>query len=325
MIMNTKITYLLILLVAGLLLIGCTSSEEPTAVGDEPTPPVVDEEPVGLANPASVHCEEQGGTLEMHSDADGGQYGVCLFDDGSECEEWAYFRGECAPGDTQLFETLWVLQSYGGQTPVADTTPTLTISKDWQLGGSTGCNSFFGSVTRDGDAWQVGPMGMTEMACMDGGVMEQETAVINLIQSVTSHTLAAGSLTLHAPGGDLVYAPAKNAALEGTQWTLSSIAQNDAVVSNSIDADITMQLADGTVSGSTGCNEFFGSYTVDGQTLSLSALGLTRRACDEAHGKREQELMAAFEQVTSYRTQLDALTLLDAAGNVVMSWTVVEP
>ena len=321
--MNTKkwITSLIILLFTGLLLIGCTPVNEPPATDNGENT----EEPAGLANPASVHCEEQGGTLEMRTDADGGQYGVCLFDDGSECEEWAYFRGECVPGDTQLFDTLWVLQSYGGQTPVPNTTPTLTISSDWQLGGSTGCNSFFGSVTRDGDAWQVGEMGSTMMACMDDGVMEQETAVLTLLQSVTSHTLAAGSLTLHAPDGDLVYAPAQNTALEGTQWTLGGITQGDAVVSTAIDSEITMQLTDGKISGSTGCNNFFGSYTVDGETLTLSALGQTRRACDEEHGKREQALTAALEQVAGYRTQLDTLTLLDAAGNELMSWTAVEP
>ncbi|MFO7696053.1 MAG: DUF333 domain-containing protein [Anaerolineae bacterium] len=51
-----------------------------------------------LANPASVHCEENGGTLEIRTGADGGQVGYCLFEDGSECEEWAYYRGECQPG-----------------------------------------------------------------------------------------------------------------------------------------------------------------------------------------------------------------------------------
>lgn len=52
---------------------------------------------VGLANPASVHCEEQGGTLDIR-DTDVGQYGACVFSDGSECEEWAFFKGECTPG-----------------------------------------------------------------------------------------------------------------------------------------------------------------------------------------------------------------------------------
>lgn len=55
-------------------------------------------ENIGLPNPASVYCEENGGRLDLRADADGGVRGICVFPDGSECEEWAYFRGECAPG-----------------------------------------------------------------------------------------------------------------------------------------------------------------------------------------------------------------------------------
>jgi len=58
-----------------------------------------EEDGPGLPNPASVHCEEQGGTVDIRTGDDGGQVGYCVFDDGSECEEWAYFREECAPGD----------------------------------------------------------------------------------------------------------------------------------------------------------------------------------------------------------------------------------
>lgn len=58
------------------------------------------EENAGLANPASVHCYEQGGKLEMRTDSEGGQVGYCIFEDGSECEEWAFFNGECKPGSS---------------------------------------------------------------------------------------------------------------------------------------------------------------------------------------------------------------------------------
>jgi putative hemolysin len=54
---------------------------------------------VGMPNPASVYCEEQGGRVEIRTATDGGQYGVCTFADGSECDEWAFYRGECGPGD----------------------------------------------------------------------------------------------------------------------------------------------------------------------------------------------------------------------------------
>ena len=33
----------------------------------------------------------------MRQDPSGGTIGYCIFPDGSECEEWAYFRGECDP------------------------------------------------------------------------------------------------------------------------------------------------------------------------------------------------------------------------------------
>jgi len=52
---------------------------------------------VGLPNPASVYCLKNGGRLEIREDEKGNQYGVCIFSDGSECDEWAYFRGECQP------------------------------------------------------------------------------------------------------------------------------------------------------------------------------------------------------------------------------------
>lgn len=55
-----------------------------------------------LANPASVRCIEQGGTLRMERRPDGGQYGVCVFVDNYQCEEWALFRGECPMGGVRV-------------------------------------------------------------------------------------------------------------------------------------------------------------------------------------------------------------------------------
>lgn len=55
--------------------------------------------PVGMPNPASMYCEEQGGKLEIRKGADG-EAGYCMFSDGSECEEWAFMNGECKPAST---------------------------------------------------------------------------------------------------------------------------------------------------------------------------------------------------------------------------------
>ena len=50
-----------------------------------------------MPNPASVYCEEQGYSLEIITASDGSQRGICIFPDGSSCDEWTYFRGECGP------------------------------------------------------------------------------------------------------------------------------------------------------------------------------------------------------------------------------------
>ena len=50
---------------------------------------------VGLANPASANCLDLGGNLELKNRANLGQYGVCVFPNGNECEEWALFNGDC--------------------------------------------------------------------------------------------------------------------------------------------------------------------------------------------------------------------------------------
>lgn len=53
------------------------------------------DEKTGEANPASKNCIEKGGELEIRNDSNGGQIGICIFPDKSECEEWAFMKGEC--------------------------------------------------------------------------------------------------------------------------------------------------------------------------------------------------------------------------------------
>lgn len=56
---------------------------------------------IQIANPASIYCEENGGTLEIVDEA-AGQVGMCYLPDGTVCEEWAYFRGENCTGKAQI-------------------------------------------------------------------------------------------------------------------------------------------------------------------------------------------------------------------------------
>jgi putative hemolysin len=48
-----------------------------------------------MPNPASVYCTQTGNKHEIRTATDGSQNGICVFPDGSTCDEWAYYRGEC--------------------------------------------------------------------------------------------------------------------------------------------------------------------------------------------------------------------------------------
>lgn len=87
--------YLLLLcLLACLLLAACTAGTSATAVTPTPGP--------GLANPASQNCTAVGGMLQIETRADGGQFGVCTFEDNRQCEEWALLRGDCPAGGVKV-------------------------------------------------------------------------------------------------------------------------------------------------------------------------------------------------------------------------------
>jgi putative hemolysin len=72
-------------------LTACTAPRTQVA----PDPTATDMPQASMPNPASVYCTQKGNKLEIRTAADGSQNGICVFPDGSTCDEWAYFRGEC--------------------------------------------------------------------------------------------------------------------------------------------------------------------------------------------------------------------------------------
>lgn len=64
----------------------------------------------GLANPASVYC--QGLDFEeVTRENELGQYGVCLFPDGSECDSWDFLAGRCGQENTYCVQQGYKLEA----------------------------------------------------------------------------------------------------------------------------------------------------------------------------------------------------------------------
>ena len=79
-----KILYqILAILLLAVFLVGCGSGADQRQ-----------ESPAGLANPASIYCLGLGFEEEIRENTLG-QYGVCIFPDGSECDTWDFLGGRC--------------------------------------------------------------------------------------------------------------------------------------------------------------------------------------------------------------------------------------
>ena len=63
---------------------------------DTDGPPIPGEGEIlmGIANPATIYAEEMGYKWRVERTSDG-EYGIITFPDGTECEEWDFYRGQC--------------------------------------------------------------------------------------------------------------------------------------------------------------------------------------------------------------------------------------
>jgi uncharacterized lipoprotein YbaY len=82
----------------------------------------------------------------------------------------------------------------------------------------------------------------------------------------------------------------------------------------------TISFADGQVSGSSGCNSFSAAYTVNGDELTVGPAASTMMACEEAVMDQEQLFLENLGKAASYELVEDQLNILDAEGNVLLTF-----
>jgi len=120
-------------------------------------------------------------------------------------------EGPALPG------TEWALTSLNGDALIKGTQITLRFG-DGSLEGSGGCNTYGGSYTADEESLSLSDLYWTEMACLEPeGVLDQELAYLNTLNTAGSYRLDAGQLELYDEAGTtiLVFGP-QGSALTAT-------------------------------------------------------------------------------------------------------------
>jgi heat shock protein HslJ len=152
------------------------------------------------------------------------------------------------------------------------------------------------------------------------------TGVAALLAVAVAALSACG--TTSSPGGSTPSGATptpSSPALVGTSWVLSGYAAPGGNIRPVAAAAAPATLvfgADGSLSGSTGCNGLTGSYTQSGSALTVESVGTTQRACTPASVMaQEQAVLEGLSAVRSFSVAGTALTLRDGAGAVVLTYS----
>ncbi len=141
--------------------------------------------------------------------------------------------------------------------------------------------------------------------------------------------LAAACVPIQPPtaGGSDGAASQANPVLEGSSWMLTDLAdESGALVAVPEGVEVTLAFAEGSASGSAGCNRYVASYTVEGQSgLTFGPAATTMMACMGPGADIEPTYLAMLANVTGFESAMGVLTLWNADQNIVASYTAVVP
>lgn len=111
--------------------------------------------------------------------------------------------------------------------------------------------------------------------------------------------------------------------LTGTEWVAESV-QGDPVAAK-VSSTVAFG-ADGSVTGSAGCNRYFGAYSVDGSSIAFGHLASTQMMCPPEQMEQEQRFLEVLARAERFEQREEgSLVLYSAEGGESMVLSQVEP
>jgi putative lipoprotein len=98
-----------------------------------------------------------------------------------------------------LVGTRWTLEDLAGAGVIDEARATLEFPEPGKIAGSGSCNRFFGTVSIDGNAMAIRPLGTTRMACAEAVAM-QEVNYMRALQSAERYVLQGPALLIYVKG-----------------------------------------------------------------------------------------------------------------------------
>jgi uncharacterized lipoprotein YbaY/heat shock protein HslJ len=117
--------------------------------------------------------------------------------------------------------------------------------------------------------------------------------------------------------GEMCDAPGPTPPLQETYWKLTRLSGKPVPVADGQkEPSLVFRTVDNRFAGSTGCNNLTGTYRLNGDALSLSAIAVTKMACPQGMDL-DAALFQALGTVSKWKITGQHLDLLDASNAIV--------
>lgn len=218
----------------------------------------------------------------------------------------------------------FLLESATGFTPVPSTTARLSF-KASELSFSAGCNAYSGTYSLCDGKLCVSRLGGTEIGC-ETALQTQDGWIADFLQSSPGLTQAGPTLTLAGAEASLEFLDREVAdadrPLTGRTWTIDTFIENGAASSSPSQASPTLEFgSDGTLQVFTTCNSGRGSYTRNGQTLTLASVALTALSCGATGSVASEDRIGRVLADGEVTLEIDARRLTLMRGALGLSAT----
>jgi heat shock protein HslJ len=135
-----------------------------------------------------------------------------------------------------------------------------------------------------------------------------------LLRAVTAALVLAALVAACSPAADVSPSPEVPGSLAGSAWRAVSVDGTSPVDGS----EPTLVFTANEVNGTTGCNQFFGGYTYDAGSISITNVGMTMMACEGPISEVEAGYTAALNGATSVTVDDGGQLLLSGSAGEVL-------
>jgi len=168
---------------------------------------------------------------------------------------------------------------------------------------------------------EIGTVASTRMACPPPADAVERSYLAALGRVAAWHLDGSELILVDDDHNELL--KYEEASLLG-DWEVTAFHRGDAVSSPLPGTKITASFADdGSLTGSSGCNTYQTSFTLDRASIQIEQPAATEKACAEPVGVMDQEAayLAELPTAASFRLDGASLSLLGVDGAIVASYT----